>query len=61
VFKPRGGGNVEPYSVLLIFSSETGKWEEIDERLPPFIYENNMIGVKMVLNGRLFVKESHIG
>lgn len=62
VFKPRGGGDVEPYSVLLIFSSETGKWEEIDERLPPLIYENNMIGVKMVLNGRLFMNclEDHI-
>ena len=44
----------QQYSTLLILSSETGKWEEIDERLPPLCDENSMIYSKVVLNGRLF-------
>nr|POF14624.1 hypothetical protein CFP56_26726 [Quercus suber] len=48
-------------SMLSVFSSETGEWKELEERLPPLCHYSVM-GSKLVCNGSLFwdCLEGHI-
>ena len=58
VFSPKRDDSC---SILLVFSSETGKWKEFEERLPALCNES-MMGSKVVINSRLFwdCVEGHI-
>uniref|UniRef100_A0A2N9HVQ0 F-box protein At3g26010-like beta-propeller domain-containing protein n=1 Tax=Fagus sylvatica TaxID=28930 RepID=A0A2N9HVQ0_FAGSY len=58
VFSPKRDDSC---SILLVLSSETGKWKEFEERLPALCNES-MMGSKVVINSRPFwdCVEGHI-